>query len=102
MQQQRMAGGGRGSVGAFHGAQAGPGQVGYLGSDSNGVERSLVGDEAATGRLGQADEGGSQQALVLGIDVGADERGDRLGHGLLDPPDGVGELLVAARATAEQ
>ncbi|MDQ1425056.1 MAG: hypothetical protein QOD72_2554, partial [Acidimicrobiaceae bacterium] len=86
----------------FYGAEAGPGEVGYLVSDPIGIEPFAVGYETATRRLGQANESGRQEALVFGVDVGADEGGDGLGHCLLDAAYSIGELLVAARPAAEK
>ena len=60
-------------------AQAGPGEVADLAGDLVGVEVVAALDEAAAGALGQADEGVGERQAVLVVDVGGDQRGDRLG-----------------------
>ena len=83
-------------------AQTGPGEVADLAGHLVGVEVVAPLDEAAAGALGQADEGVGQGQAVLGVDVGLDQRGDRLRHAGGHLAHGPAELLVAARPAAVQ
>ena len=58
-------------------AQAGPGERAELAGDLVGVERAAAFDEPAAGALGQADDGVGEGELVLRIDAGIDQWGDR-------------------------
>ena len=61
-----------------------------------------AGHPVAAGHLGQADDAVAEHAAVVGVDVGFDQVGDGVGHAVLDPADGVGELLVPPGAAAEE
>ena len=58
--------------------QSGPGEVGQTAGDDVGVERRLVGDQPPADAFRQADQPVRDRALMVGIDVDGDERGDRL------------------------
>ena len=67
-----------------------------------GVDRVAALDEVAADSFGQPDEALRQRALVLGFDVGGDERSNRLGSFGRDAPNGGGALLIAVGTRPEQ
>ena len=81
---------------AVDAAQAGPGQVADLLGDDVGIELLAAFDEAPARPLGEADEGVGERQAVLVVDVGGDQRGDRLHHAVRHPAHGPAELLVAS------
>ena len=83
-------------------AQTGPGKRTELAGDLVRVERTATFDEPAAGPLGQADDRMGERQLVLGIDPGVDQRGDRCRRLGRDLAHGCRELLVLSGRPAVQ
>ena len=58
-------------------AQPGPGEGAELTGNLIGVELAATLDQAAAGAFGQTDDGVGERELVLRVDPGVDQRGDR-------------------------
>ena len=99
---RRKRGWSNASVFGLDGAEAGPGEGGHLAGDLVRVELVTELDQSTARTLGQADEGMGERLAMLLVDVDGDQRGDRRGGLGGDLAHRVVELLVAARAGAEQ